>query len=201
MCQSTKHESLFWFWFFYKGLLYKEVHALSRVLKVLKISYIYYEFITHSGNTFNPSKGLHRVNEQSLANRAALNICTEPSVCTSWICTHRAQCSILKSLSDLDWGCEANPTWPLPHWNSFNFPRACSIGAAKSDSVEFTQPHSEDPSVVGEHWGPHFTNIPKAQFENCDQYTDRIKEEEEIKTKQTGKTNYLLHIGHSNSIL
>lgn len=32
----------------------------------------------HSGNTFNHSRGLYRVNEQNLATKAALNICIEP---------------------------------------------------------------------------------------------------------------------------
>lgn len=166
MCLSTKHESLFWVCFglfdYFKKRCYIK-RFMWRVLKVLRIRYIYYEFSTHFGNTFNLSKGLHRVNEQSLANRAAPNICMEPSVSTSWFYTHRAHCNILKSLSDLGWGCEANPTWPLPHWSSFNFPRACSIGAAQSDTAEFTQPHSEDPSVVREHWGTHFTNTPRGR--------------------------------------
>lgn len=82
MCLSAKHESLFWVWlvwlFFIKRCYIRRF--MCRVLKVRKARYIYHEFSTHFGNTFNLSKGLHRENEQSLANRAAPNICIEPSV-------------------------------------------------------------------------------------------------------------------------
>lgn len=203
VCACLQSMSL-WFGFvwFDLGFFIKRCYIrrfMCRVLQVLKTRYIYYEFSTHFGNTFNLSKGLHRGNEQSLANRAAPNICIEPSVCTSWIYTHRAHRNILKSLSDLEWAWEANPNWSLPHWSSFNFPRACSTGAAQSDTVEFTQPHSEDPSVAGEDWGPHFTNTLRGTVWKLWLIYRGIKRKKK-KPKQTGQINYLLHIVHSTSL-
>lgn len=51
--------------------------------------------------------------------------------------------------------------------------------------------------MIGKHEGPHFTNKPRGRVENCDQYTDKIKEEKKI--KKADHINYLLDIIHSIS--